>query len=208
MEKKYVLSNALVFIALMASPAFAAKGIAFISATEQGSSVNGQVTLNETPTGLEVDVKVADVPPGKHGFHIHEKGDCSDQGKAAGGHYNPDVVSHGMVVKDGFQHAHAGDFGNIEVAADGTGTLKTVISGLTLTGEKYNVEGKAVILHEKEDDFTQPTGNAGGRIGCGVIILQDETDSHADSVTEEDIIDDITKADELEDEGEHGSADK
>lgn len=208
MKKEYVLSNALLFIILTASPVFAAKGIALISATEQGSKVNGQVTLNETPTGLEVEVKVANVPPGKHGFHIHENGICSDQGKAAGGHYNPDGVSHGMVMKDGFVHAHPGDFGNIDVAVDGTGTLKTVISGLTLTGEKYNVEGKAVILHEKEDDFTQPTGNAGGRIGCGVIMLQDETDSRADSETEEDTIEDITKADELEDEEEHVPADK
>ena len=85
MEKKYVLRNALLFMALMASPAFAAKGIALISATEQGSNVNGQVTLNETPTGLEMEVKVANVPPGKHGFHIHENGNCADQGKAAGG---------------------------------------------------------------------------------------------------------------------------
>ncbi len=208
MEKKYVLSNALFVIVLMASPAFAAKGIALLTATQQGSSVNGQVTLNETPTGLEVDVKIANVPPGKHGFHIHEKGDCSDQGKAAGGHYNPDGVAHGMVMKDGFQHAHAGDFGNIEVGPDGTGTLKMVIPGLNLTGEKYNVEGKAVILHEKEDDFGQPTGNAGGRIGCGVIMLQDETDSRADVVIEQDIVDDITKADQPEDVVEHVSADK
>ncbi len=208
MEKKYVLSNALFVIVLMASPAFAAKGIALITATQQGSSVNGQVTLNETPAGLEVDVKVANVPPGKHGFHIHEKGNCSDQGKAAGSHYNPDGVAHGMVMKDGFQHAHAGDFGNIEVGPDGTGTAKMVVPGLTLTGEKYNVEGKAVILHEKEDDFTQPTGNAGGRIGCGVIMLQDETDSRADRITEQDIVEDITKADQPEDALEHVSAEK
>ena len=198
MEKKYVLSNALFAVVLMASPVFAAKGIALITATQQGSNVNGQAALNETPTGLEIEVKVANVPPGKHGFHIHEKGDCSEEGKAAGGHYNPDGVVHGLVTKDGLGHAHAGDFGNIEVGPDGTGVLKLVIPGLTLTGEKYNVEGKAVILHEKADDFGQPTGNAGARIGCGVIMLQDETDSRADGITEQDIVEDITKADQAD----------
>ena len=209
MEKKYVLSNALFAVVLMASPVFAAKGIALITATQQGSNVNGQATLNETPTGLEIEVKVANVPPGKHGFHIHEKGNCSDEGKAAGGHYNPDGVAHGLVTKDGLQHAHAGDFGNIEVGPDGTGTLKLVIPGLTLTGEKYNVEGKAVILHEKVDDFGQPTGNAGARIGCGVIMLQDETDSRAEEgITEQDVVEDITKADQIDDVVEHVPAEK
>ena len=192
------ISIALFAVVLMASPVFAAKGIALITATQQGSNVNGQATLNEIPTGLEVEVKVANVPPGKHGFHIHEKGSCSDEGKAAGGHYNPDGVAHGLVMKDGFEHAHAGDFGNIEVGPDGTGTLKLVIPGLTLAGEKYNVEGKAVILHEKVDDFGQPTGNAGARIGCGVIMLQDETDSRADGITEQDVVDDITRADQAD----------
>lgn len=208
MEKKHVLSNALLAVVFMASPALAAKGVALITATQAGSNVNGQVILNETPTSLELDVKVANVPPGKHGFHIHEKGDCSDEGKAAGSHYNPDGVMHGLVTQDGLPHAHAGDFGNIEVAADGTGTLKMVIPGLTLTGEQYNVEGKAVILHEKEDDFSQPTGNAGGRIGCGVIMLQDETDSRAEVITEQDIIEEMIKVDSFDDVVEQVSVEK
>ena len=158
---------------LAAQPAFAAMATAVIKGTAEGSAVAGAATFTETKDGLDVEVNVSNVPPGKHGFHIHEKGDCSDMGKGAGGHYNPDGVMHGLVTKDGFTHAHAGDFGNIEVAADGTGVLKFSIAGLTLTGEKYNVAGKAVILHEKEDDFGQPTGNAGGRIGCGIITLAD-----------------------------------
>lgn len=71
-------------------------------------------------------------------------------------------------------HAHAGDLGNIEIGADGTGTLEVTIPELCLTGCKYSLEGKSVILHEKEDDFGQPTGNAGGRIGCGPILLSSE----------------------------------
>ena len=191
MGKKYLFPEVLCAVLLTASSVFAAKGVALITATQSGSQVNGQVTFSDTPDGLEVEVKVADVPPGKHGFHIHEKGDCSDEGKAAGGHYNPDGLTHGFLPKDGLQHTHAGDFGNIEVGADGTGTLEMVIPGLTLTGEKYNIEGKAVILHEKEDDFSQPTGNAGARIGCGVIMLQNETDSRAENSTDEDMNDDM-----------------
>ncbi len=150
---------------------YAAKAVAPIKGTAEGSAISGEAILEESEGGINLDVKVQNVPAGKHGFHIHEKGDCGDTGKAAGGHYNPDNVTHGLVTKDGLQHAHAGDFGNIEIGTDGTGTLKAFIPGLTLTGEKYNVTGKAVILHEREDDFGQPTGNAGGRIGCGVIIL-------------------------------------
>ncbi len=174
-----VLTGTMVF----ASPVFAAKGVALITGTQEGSNVNGQATFNEKDNGLEVELKVANVSPGKHGFHIHEKGDCSDKGNAAGSHYNPDKTPHGLVTKDGFDHAHAGDFGNIEVSADGTGILKIFIPGLALTGDKHNVEGKAVILHEKEDDFGQPTGNAGGRIGCGVIMLQDDNENRVQNTS-------------------------
>ena len=173
-------------------PAFAAQGTALITSTKAGSNVNGEVKLHDTSDGLEIELKVANASPGKHGFHIHEKGDCSDEGKAAGGHYNPDGVTHGFLPKDGFEHSHAGDFGNIEVGQDGNGTLKLVLHGLTLSGGKYNVEGKAVILHEKEDDFGQPTGNAGGRIACGIITLQDTSDSRADN-TANDKMNAITK---------------
>ena len=181
MDRKFLISAGSFMVLAVASPVFAAKGMALITATQEGSLVNGQATLTETTTGLEIEIKVANVSPGKHAFHIHEKGDCSDKGNAAGSHYNPDHTKHGLITQDVFQAAHAGDFGNIEVGSDGTGTQKIVVPNLTLTGDKYNVEGKAFILHEKMDDFGQPTGNAGGRIGCGIIMLQDETDSRAEN---------------------------
>jgi Cu-Zn family superoxide dismutase len=149
---------------------WAADGKAVIKGTAADSKISGEATLTEGKDGLTLVANVANVPPGKHGFHIHEKGTCDDMGKAAGGHFNPDKVSHGYLPKDGAMHAHAGDMGNIDIAADGTGTYKLFLPGLTLTEGNYAVAGKAIILHEKEDDFTtQPTGNAGGRIGCGVI---------------------------------------
>ena len=169
MKRLFLLFVALSLM-LMARPALAAKAVAFIKPTQEGSAISGTAKFTEGEGGLDIAVSIAGALPGKHGFHIHENGSCDDMGKAAGSHYNPDGVMHGLVAKDGFTHAHAGDFGNIEIALDGTGTLKIFIPHLTLTGEKYNVLGKAVILHEKEDDFGQPTGNAGGRIGCGIIM--------------------------------------
>jgi Cu-Zn family superoxide dismutase len=137
--------------------------------TQEGSPISGKVTFTELPDGLKIEAEVSGAAPGKHGFHIHEKGDCSDLGNAAGGHFNPDSVSHGDVVKDGFTHAHAGDLGNIEIDANGNGKLEKLIPGVSLNAGPYGVSGRSVILHEKEDDFGQPTGNAGGRVACGTI---------------------------------------
>lgn len=144
------------------------KAVADLKGTAPDSPISGTVTLTETLEGLKVDVEVAGVPAGKHGFHIHETGSCEDGGKAAGGHFNPKNVTHGFLPKDGLEHAHCGDMGNIEVSPDGIGALSIVLPGVTLAGEN-GVVGRSVILHEKEDDFGQPTGNAGGRIACGVI---------------------------------------
>ena len=157
-----------------AGVAVAATGVANIKGTKPDSSLSGKAILTDTPEGLKISLNLENVPPGKHGFHIHENGACGDEGKAAGGHYNPEGVPHGLIFKDGFEHAHAGDFGNIEIRASGSGKFETVVEGLTLAGGKHNVAGRSFILHEKEDDFSQPTGNAGGRIGCGVIELSKE----------------------------------
>ncbi|MBI3087623.1 MAG: superoxide dismutase family protein [Candidatus Omnitrophica bacterium] len=151
--------------------AWAESGKAVIQATAEGSSVSGDAALTETPDGLKMTVRVSNVPPGKHGLHIHQFGNCADQGNAAGGHYNPHGVAHGFLPSDGFAGAHAGDFGNIEVGADGTGMLELTLPDLRLGGASNTVGGRAIVLHEKEDDFGQPTGNAGGRIGCGVITI-------------------------------------
>lgn len=140
-----------------------------LSATVPGSEVSGLVTFTETATGVEVSAKIIGASPGKHGFHIHENGSCADEGKAAGGHFNPNKVSHGLLEKDGHQSAHAGDMGNITIDANGNGQYKGELMGASLSQGIYNIAGKSVILHQNEDDFSQPTGNAGGRIGCGVI---------------------------------------
>jgi Cu-Zn family superoxide dismutase len=132
-----------------------------------GSQTTGMVTVKPMGNGIHVDIKVAGATPGKHGIHFHEKGDCSaPDATSAGPHWNPDNTSHGA---PGPEH-HAGDLGNIEVGEDGTGSASVHLDGYTLTEGPKGVLGRALIVHAKEDDLTtQPTGNSGDRVACGVI---------------------------------------
>lgn len=151
--------------------ASAEMGTAQIAGTGEGPALEGSVVLADTDEGLQVEVHVTGVTPGQHAIHIHEFGDCGDRGKAAGGHFNPDDVQHGFLPENGLESAHPGDMGNIEIGDDGTGELTVMLPGVSLSSDIYNVAGRAVVLHEKPDDFGQPTGNAGGRIGCGPILI-------------------------------------
>lgn len=162
----------LLAVLLVPAQAHAATATATIEPTTEGSDVFGWATFEDTDKGLKIEVEVFGVSPGLHGIHVHEKGDCGDAGNGAGGHYNPDGVKHGFAANDGFTGAHPGDLGNIDVGPDGDGFLELVVPNLTVTGGKYNVSGLAVVLHEKQDDFGQPTGNAGGRIGCGIVTAE------------------------------------
>lgn len=164
----------LFLILFISNQAFAATAKAILEGTTENSELIGIIRFQDTDEGLRSEVNIFGAEPGLHGIHIHETGSCSDSGNAAGGHYNPEKTKHGFVPTDGFSQAHAGDFGNIEINENGEGTLLLIIPGLTITGGKYNVEGKSVILHEKKDDFGQPTGNAGGRVGCGIIQIDAE----------------------------------
>jgi len=146
--------------------------MAALQGTQAGSTLSGTARFTPMDGGLRITVTVAQAPPGRHGIHIHEQGGCGDSGNAAGGHFNPDGVPHGLLPKDGLTRAHAGDLGNIEIGADGSGTLTLTVPALTLRDGPYAVAGRSIILHEKADDFGQPTGNAGGRIACGVIAVR------------------------------------
>jgi len=154
---------------LIAGSAWSATALAILKGTAADSKITGTVNLTEEKGGLTVVVHVANVPPGAHGFHIHAVGDCGDLGKAAGGHFNPDKSPHGLYPMDGPMKAMAGDMGNINVGKDGNGDFSVFMPMLTLTDGKYDVNGLSIILHEKKDDFSQPSGNAGGRIACGII---------------------------------------
>jgi superoxide dismutase, Cu-Zn family len=157
--------------AIDAGPADAA---ATASATVQiapstGQTVTGNATFSVVGTAVSVTLTVANAAPGLHGVHIHATGDCGNNGMNAGDHWNPEAMDHGM---PGMAPSHLGDMGNMTVAADGTGTL-TVSKAQWKIGDAStgDVVGKALIVHEVDDDFGQPLGNAGGRIGCGVITL-------------------------------------
>lgn len=148
-----------------------AGGAATATAAIEGRSnspLAGTATFTQSGNTVAVKVSVQNAPPGDHGVHIHEKGDCSDpEAKSAGGHFNPRNVAHGG---PGAPLHHPGDFGNITVGPDGTGTLELNTDQLTVGPSEVSVVGRAIVVHEKADDLTtQPTGAAGGRFGCGVI---------------------------------------
>lgn len=142
-----------------------------IMPTQPNSKAAGTVRLLETRSGVQVTVRLTGVPPGEHGFHVHEFGNCDAGGEAAGEHFNPLRTSHGMVVKDGIRSSHAGDMGNIAAKGDGTAELLLNLPDVTLREGPLSLDGRALVLHEKPDDFGQPSGNAGLRIACGVIRL-------------------------------------
>ncbi|MDC0679171.1 superoxide dismutase family protein [Sorangium atrum] len=132
------------------------------------SKLKGTATFTEVEGGVKVAVQISGAPKGKVAVHVHETGDCSaPDAKSAGAHYNPENHPHG--IPDGAPH-HLGDLGNIEVKADGTGAHEIIAKGANLKeGAPNTFLGRAIIVHEKADDGSQPAGNAGGRIGCGVI---------------------------------------
>ena len=151
-----------------AKAAGGAKAMATIE-SKSGSPAHGVAHFEEVSAGgVKVHVHIEGATPGKHGLHIHEKGDCSDpEAKSAGGHFNPATMEHAGPMD---AKRHAGDLGNIDIKADGKGDLDITSDMLTVKPGPNSVVGKAVVFHEKEDDLkTQPTGNAGGRYGCGVI---------------------------------------
>lgn len=133
-----------------------------------GSSLTGTATLTATEGGVRVLVSISGVSPGKHGSHVHEKGDCTaPDGASAGSHFNPGGHAHALPQGS---PRHLGDLGNVEVGADGKGVLELVAEGANLDpGDPASFLGRSIIVHEKEDDGGQPNGNAGGRIGCAVI---------------------------------------
>ncbi len=133
----------------------------------QGNHVTGTVIFTAVNGGVRVVADLEGLTPGDHGFHIHEFGDCSaPDGTSAGGHFNP------MKKQHGGPHAadrHVGDMGNVTADASGKVHYEYVDNLIELNG-KNTIIGRSVIVHEKADDFaTQPTGNAGSRLACGVI---------------------------------------
>jgi Cu-Zn family superoxide dismutase len=149
------------------------RATAEINPTE-GNSVHGTVTFETVAGGVRVTADIEGLSPGDHGFHIHEYGDCSaPDGSSAGGHYNPTHAPHGGPDKPEGQR-HIGDLGNIHAGPDGKAQYDRVDPIISLGGS-YSIIGKSVIVHAGADDLvSQPTGDAGPRVACGVIRA-DET---------------------------------
>lgn len=136
-----------------------------------GNSAQGTITFQGEGDRVSVRVRMSGLKPNQdHGFHIHEKGDCSaPDATSAGGHFNPGGAPHG--APDGPHHA--GDMPALKSDASGMADAGFVLQGVSVGGDRANIVGLAVIVHAAPDDYrTQPTGNSGARIACGVIRLQ------------------------------------
>ena len=149
-----------------ASAAPAAKATVKLEPTAK-QTARGEVTFTAEAGGVHVVGSFSGLVFGEHGFHVHEKGDCSaPDGTSAGGHFNPATKPH--AAREAADR-HAGDLGNLKADPYGLARVDFVDATLSLSGPN-SIVGKAVIVHEKADDFkTQPTGNAGARFACGVI---------------------------------------
>jgi len=131
------------------------------------SGVGGLVRFERSDTGVHVTGRITGLSPGKHGFHVHQFGDLSDTatGKSAGGHFAPRGMPHGHRTDE---IRHVGDLGNIEANADGIAEIDLTDGTIQLDGP-YSILGRAIVVHADADQFVQPTGAAGKRVGFGVI---------------------------------------
>ena len=148
------------------------KSICQLRGTKDGK-IKGNVIFTQLKTQMKIELNLHDLPPGSRGFHIHNKGNLSEGCKSLCSHFNPTNKKHGGLND---KNSHAGDLGNILI--DNKGKCNTIIYSKFLknNGYKFNIIGRSVVIHEKEDDLglgnnkeSLITGNAGKRIACGII---------------------------------------
>src|SRR5437899_3786683 len=143
------------------------KAIAVLHPTA-GNKLSGTVTFTEVADGVQVQAEITGLTPGNHGFHVHEFGDCSAaDASSAGAHFNPTNKPH---AGPDATERHVGDMGNVEADASGKAKLEYVDHQISLTNDQQSVIGRSVVVHAKADDLkSQPTGDSGARVACGVI---------------------------------------
>ena len=165
---KIIVAGAIALLAL-SSTASAQSGKATLK--DAGGKEVGSAQLSQTPHGVLVRLTLKGIPAGEHAFHVHQTGKCEPPFTTAGGHFNPGNKKHGIMVADG---PHAGDMPNLHIPSDGNLAIEVLNAAVTLDKDKpnslYKPEGTALIIHAGKDDYkTDPTGDAGGRIACGVV---------------------------------------
>lgn len=173
--KLFPVAIALLAAGCAGSSAFPTIGnaVAVIHATD-GNTVKGVITFEQLGDEVKVTAEIWGLKPdSKHGFHVHQFGRCMNDkgvnnGKGAGGHYNPEGNEHGDPNNEDVPR-HAGDMGNLEADGKGYAKFERVFNNISISGSKPGVLGRAIIIHAKPDTFGPPTGDAGARIGCGVI---------------------------------------
>ena len=149
-------------------PGAGPRAVAQLEST-RGNTAAGRIELVQQGDKVVVSGTLSGLKPyADHGFHVHEKGDCSSgDGMSAGGHFNPTAKPHG---DPGAADHHTGDMPMLVADANGNAALTTELAGMTIGSGATDVVGRAVIVHKDPDDFkTQPTGNSGARVACGVI---------------------------------------
>lgn len=153
---------------LLSWPAAAAPGdVASAAMTDAEGNEVGTVGLSELHHGTMVVAKLTGLPEGAHAFHVHTTGLCEPPFTSAGGHYNPTDAKHGLNAEEG---AHAGDMPNIFIPASGELTIEVFAAGLAIDDQLLDDDGAALVIHAGPDDYrSDPAGNAGDRIACGVI---------------------------------------
>ncbi|MDA8140888.1 MAG: superoxide dismutase family protein [Desulfobacteraceae bacterium] len=179
--KDYTWTTIIVWIGLMAlgvamlaaqskgAENTATRAVAVLHPTA-GSQVSGTVRFAKNMDGVGIAADLSGLSPGEHGFHIHQWGDCTaSDGSSAGGHYNPFNKPHGGPMD---KERHLGDLGNIVAQANGKAHYERTDKVISLEGPD-SIIGRSVIVHAGQDDLkTQPAGNAGARVACGVIGYQ------------------------------------
>jgi superoxide dismutase, Cu-Zn family len=137
---------------------------------DRDGKVVGVITLTETSQGILLTGTLAQLPPGAHGFHLHGVGKCEPPFTSAAGHFNPDGKKHGFLEPAGH---HVGDLPNLHVSSDGKVVVDVLVAGLALSDRAKGMldrDGTAIVLHAKADDYkTDPAGDSGDRIACGVV---------------------------------------
>ena len=150
-----------------AAPATAAPAPLTVKMIDAKSKSIGTATLTQTPHGVLISVNLHGMKPGVHAIHLHETGKCEPPFKTAGGHFNPAHKQHGFLQAEG---AHGGDLPNLDVPADGKVKAEFIAPDVTIEGSLLDADGAALVVHAKADDYkTQPAGDAGDRVACGVI---------------------------------------